>query len=173
MKGDYIMIKKLSKRLLSSFLAFALVLSLGSVTAFAAENTDVKANEAVAIETRATSTVFTEHDWSFLSKMYSNTRNKTGPGRFYARAGQTIILGISGINSATTGGFDVTLFRANSASTPLEEGKLGPYHARSSNIAGYTLSIQAEYTGYYVFCIDKANDGNRMYFDTVTIKLAD
>lgn len=158
--------KKLTKRLMSAFLALVMVLGVGAIPAFAAENTDMVVAEESAVQPRFT-TVYQGYNWRFSSRRDSNTGDVTGPGRFYATAGQTICFSVSGVHSNSSQGFDVYLYRANSAGTPLAAGRRGPYHFDANT--SFSLSIKADVTGYYIISCQRTNDGSQQIFDNVTI----
>lgn len=159
--------KKSIKKLMSAFMALVMVLSVGAMPAFAAENADDATLEMAAVEPRAI--VFTETGWKFSSQRDSNTRDPDGPGRFYASAGQTISFAISGVHSESSQGFDVYLYRASSSGMPYDAGKEGPYHVSANMSGGYTLSLQTDYTGYHIIRCKRTNDGYSQYIDSVTI----
>ncbi len=159
--------KKLTTKLMSAFFALIMVLSVGAMPAFAAENIDNLQLEVVTVQPH--SIVFTETGWKFRSQRDSNTRDLDGAGRFYANAGQSISFAISGVYSDSSQGFDVYLYRANSAGMPYASGVSGPYHLDANMSMGYTLTIQADYTGYYIIRCKRINDGYDQYIDSVTI----
>ena len=175
MKGDYIM-KKSVKRLMSAFMALAMVLSLGmslgGVTASATEIEEVEevSVDEVSVEPRASQVVYQKNNWKFTSERYSNSFEEDPKvGRFYARAGQTINFVLSNVSCPTNNGFDIYLYRAGSDGTPWADGVRGPYHVNSSNMSGYTFTIQAEYTGYHLIKVKRNNDGQYQTFGSVTI----
>ena len=165
--------KKSVKRLMSAFLALAMVLSLGmslgGVTASATEIEDVTVAEATAVTPRSATIVYTGSSWKFFSRRDSNTGDLQGPGRFYATAGQTIIFALSGVHSDSSQGFDVYVYRANSAGTPLAEGRMGPYHVAGNMSGGYSLSLQTDYTGYHIISCQRTADNSQQILDSVTI----
>ena len=160
--------KKLTKRLMSAFLALVMALSVGAIPAFAAENTDMVVAEETAVQPRLT-TVYQGTNWRFSSRRDSNTGDVTGPGRFYATAGQTICFSATGVSSNSSQGFDVYLYRANSAGTPLAEGRRGPYHFDANT--SFSLSLKATYTDYYIISCQRTNDGSQQIFGSVTISI--
>lgn len=165
--------KKTVKRFMSAFLALVMVLSLsmsiGSVTAFATETGDLPITEATEVTPSSITPVYTGSDWKFYSRRDSNTGNVTGSGRFYATAGQTINFCLSGVHSSSSQGFNVYVYRANSAGAPLAEGRRGPYHVDGNLPGGYTLALRTEYTGYHIISCQRTNDGYQQIFDSVTI----
>lgn len=163
--------KKAVKKLMSTFLALAVVLSLNMelscITVSATEIENVA--EVTAVEQRSTTIVYTGSNWRFYSRRDSNTGAPQGSGRFYASAGQTIIFALSGVHSESSQGFDVYVYRANSAGTPLAEGRMGPYHVDGNMSGGYSLSMQTDYTGYHIISCQRTNDGYQQIFNSVTI----
>ena len=144
----------------------AMIASIGGTSAFAAENLVNTTAEVEFITPRAT--VFTDDGWKFKSLRDSNSYDPTGPGRFYANAGQTIILSMTGIYSASSQGFDVYLYQANSSGTPLAGTERGPYHV-NANMAGHSLSLLAEKSGYYIIRLSRINDGVQQCIDYIQI----
>ena len=164
------LLMKNGKRLTSVFIALTMVLSVGVMPVFAAENTDNASLQVTSVEPRAI--VFTETGWNFSSQRDSNTRDLRGPGRFYATAGQTISFAISGVHSGSSQGFDVYLYRANSEGMPYASGVRGPYHVDANISGGHTLSLYTDYTGYHIIRCKRTDDGYKQFIDSVTIAVS-
>lgn len=159
------MIKKWSKRLISSFLALAMVLSLGSATAFAAENTDMNVKQQSV--SRATSVVISEDGWKFTKQRDSDLRNSAG--RFYATSGQSVSITMTGIHSNSSQGFTVQVCRIVNG-TPQKTS--GPIHVDANKSNTYTMTFGIYTTGTYIIRMERNNDGIYQYIDHVTITLA-
>lgn len=168
MKGDYIM-KKSVKRLMSAFMALVMVLSVGAVPAFAAENSEEMVTEAtvdMVAENEVTVTprdsrAYTGYNWSFKHQRDTN--------QFYATKGQTVVFTMMGINSTSSLGFNVRLCRYVNGEPQVVHGPIS-IGANASNTA---ISFAIPSSGYYFIRCARTNDGTAQNITTIYADLMD
>lgn len=153
--------KKSVKRLMSAFMALAMVLSLGmslgGVTASATEIEEVYVdeamteNDAVALHAAASGEVYSDPDgWYFTHQRDTDT--------FSANAGQSVSFVITGVQSDSSSRFTVSLCRyvVNSNGQKVAQIVSGPITQESNqNYAGTTITFQATVTDndYFIRCL--------------------
>lgn len=150
------MIKKLSKRFLGSFLALAMVLSLGSVTAFAADSTEI-ATEQQSI---SRASVYNS-SWSF--------KHQRDSSNFSAKSGQSVSVAMRGISSNSSQGFSIQVCR-------VVNGKVtaygGPIHVDANKSNPYTITFGIYDNGTYLIRATRSNDGIAQNISSISVNVA-
>lgn len=171
MKGDYI-VKKMFTKLMSAFLALVVVLGVGAMPAFAAENTDVPVPEEATFvaETISDENAGIAPASTVVLDTYVKFNNYVDTVQKYF-SGSTVILAMSDIHPETdTSGntFNVTVYRVNSDGSKTQVAQTGTLSGYNNNCS-YSWNLGA---GTYVFRFKKLSGSVRQCVDSVTLLTA-
>lgn len=150
------MTKKISKRLLGFVLALAMVLSFGTTNAFAAENTEKVADKQITSRASVYS-----NSWSF--------KHQRDSSNFYASAGQSVSITMSGIHSSSSQGFYIQVCRIVNGNVQTYGG---PIHVDANKSIPYTITFGIYDNGTYLIRGSRTNDGIYQNIDSIIVNLA-